>query len=343
MNLNNKQLPDWLKDAPASCYPQEQWVDYYTHYNKLRLYLKEKVHDQVTVGANLKDPNITLNDHGPKHIETVISRASYLVSDCECILTPYEVYILLCCIELHDVGNIFGRYNHENNATEIMREAKGICGTDTVEAMTIKRIAESHGGKLPTGEKDKISLLEEEVDTTNGKIRQRVIASILRFSDELADDKTRANSNLLMRRILKKPSEVFHAYAMCLESVSISHKDSCINLRFNIPDTLIDRKLGKLDEELYLIDEIYIRLMKMHWERMYCMRFTKGSIHLDSIRVHIEFYNMEEMRPVHDKMVFDIKESGYPKMHSDIYHMCPELLDNSGIKMDGEYFHKLNL
>lgn len=338
MDLNNQQLPDWLASAPSNLYPQGKKEDFYTHYKKLHLYLKENVHDEVTYGANLIDPEILLNDHGSKHIETVISRASYLVSDCTCILTPYEVYILLCCIELHDVGNIFGRYNHEQNASEIMKEARGICGKDTIEAMTIKKIAESHGGKLDNGNKDKISILDEDLDTLYGKIRPRFIASILRFSDELADDKTRASSNLFIKGRIPKKSEVFHAYAMCLESVAINHKESCINLRFNIPDNLIDRKLGKMDTETFLIDEIYDRLMKMHYERTYCMRFTKGSIDIESIRVHLHFYNTSEMKEVHDKMVFDIKENGYPAAHTDIYQMCPELSDN-GVKMDGEYFN----
>lgn len=341
MDLNNQQLPDWLMNADESLYPQQKKIDFFTHYNKLRLYLEENVHREVTAGANLIDPEIFLNDHGIEHIETVISRASYLVSDCECKLTPYEVYILLCCIQLHDVGNIFGRYNHEMNVVEIMREARGICGRDSVEAIIIKKIAESHGGKLSNGDKDKITTLEEETPTLNGIIRPRFIASILRFADELADDRTRASSQLLMKGKIPKKSEIFHAYAMCLDAVTIDHQESSINLRFNIPDNFINRKFGKIDEEVYLIDEIYERLTKMHFERTYCMRFTKRNIDIENIRVHITFYNSSEMKDVHDKMVFDIKENGYPSSNIDIYQMCPELMDMNGVKKDGEYFNNI--
>lgn len=337
MNLENKNLADWLHDAPAELYPQQKKEDFYTHYNKLKLYLNENVHKEVVAGANLKDPNILLNDHGIEHIETVISRASYLVSDCECKLDPYEVYILLCCIQLHDVGNIFGRYDHEKNATQIMNDARGICGKDTIEAMMIKQIAESHGGRLDNGDKDKISILEEETHTLYGKVRPRFLASILRFADELADDRTRANSTLLVKGKLPKQSEVFHAYAMCLESVKIDHKESTIHLRYNIPDNFISRKFGKLEEDVYLIDEIYDRLTKMHLERTYCMRFSKRNIDINSIRVNITFYNSEKMSDVHPKMIFDIKENGYPSNASDIYEMCPDLVED-GVKMDGIYF-----
>ena len=77
--------------------------------------------------------------------------------------------------------------------------------------------------------------------------------------------------------------------------------------------------------------------MKMHFERSYCMRFTKRSIDIENIRVHINLYNSTEMKEVHDKMVFDIRENGYPSSKSDIFQMCPALMDQ-GIKMDGRYF-----
>ena len=337
MNLENKLLPEWLKTVPDEYFPHYKKIDLYTQYKKLKDYLLENVHKEVTIGANLKDPDMLLNDHGPDHIETVISRASYLVDDCSCNLTPYEVYFLLCCIELHDVGNIFGRYNHEQNADSIMTEARGICGKDTVEAITIKKIAESHGGKLANGNKDKITYLEETTETFYGTIRPRLIASILRFADELADDKTRSYKKLLIQGKLPKKSEVFHAYAMCLESVKIDHKESSIKLNFQIPDNFLKKTFGKLDEEIFLIDEIYERLLKMHIENTYCMRFTKNQFNIEKIRADINFYNAKELKYTFPRMTFNIEENGYPQHKWDIFKMCPELISD-GCRLDGNYF-----
>lgn len=336
MELNNKLLPEWLKSAPAELYPQGKYEDFYTHYKKLSEYLNDNVHKEVTYGANLRDSEILLNDHGVDHIKTVISRASYLVDHCNCNLSPYEVYILLCCIELHDVGNIFGRYNHEKNVGEIMKEAKGIYGRDTIEAILIKKIAESHGGRLNNGDKDKISTLEKETNSISGKIRPRLIASLLRLADELADDKTRAYGTLLKNGAMPRKSEIFHAYALCLQSVTTDHKESSINLRFSIPDSFVHRKFGKLDSEVLLIDEIYERLYKMHNERKYCMRFTKGQLDIESIRVHIDFYSEDNVDELW-KMVFDVKESGYPESNNDLFGICPELTKD-GTRLDGNYF-----
>lgn len=339
MDLKNQPLNEWLQKAPASCYPHKKKVDHYTQYKKLKDYLFDNVHKDVTIGANLKDPGILLNDHGPEHIETVIRRASDLIHNSKCSLTPYESYILLCCIEVHDVGNILGRMDHEKNSKEIILNAPGVCGRDSIEAKTITRIAETHGGKLSNGSQGKINTLEVEESLTYGKIRSRLIASILRFADELADDKTRANTSLLLSGKIPKKSEVFHAYAHCLQSVNINHSEQQIELKFMIHKNFLKKSYGKMNKNVMLINEIYDRLYKMHLERMYCMSHSRGLIDLEKIRVDIEFYDDRLSNPF-PRMVFDLEENGYPDTKRDIYKICPYLMSD-GTKKDGVYYKKL--
>ena len=339
MNLKNQLLDEWLKNAPAKEYPGKIKVDHYTQYKKLKDYLSTNVHDDVTIGANLKDPDILLNDHGPKHIETVIKRASELLQNSNCVLSPFEVYILLCCIEIHDVGNIYGRTTHEKKSINIILQAPGICGRDTIEAKTITRIAETHGGRLENESKDKIETLEINESLTHGKIRSRLIASILRLSDELADDKTRANHTLLFENKLPKKSQVYHAYAHCLQSVDINSTDQSIELKFEVPLKFLKRTFGKMGKNVFLINEIYERLYKMHLERIYCMSYSRGNIDIEKIRVDIVFYD-ENLKHSIPRMIFYIQENGYPESKKDIFKMCPELV-SEGIKKDGQYFKKL--
>lgn len=340
MELNNKTLVEWLRDAPAELYPQHKKVDHYAHYIKLKDYLNDNVHNEVTIGANLVDSEVLLNDHGPKHIETVVSRASYIVSCSSCILNPYEVYILLCSIELHDVGNIFGRYRHELSAVDIMRAAEGICGRDQIEAIKIRNIAEAHGGKTNNGDKDKISGLQSTEEMFYGTIRPQLLASILRFADELADDKTRANGTMLKNGKIPKKSEVYHAYAMCLESVKINHQESGVNLNFHLPKEFLTKRFGKIGEKgklekIHLLDEIYERVLKMHYERVYCMRFSKNSIELANLFVNIEFYD-KTLNYVFPKISFTLSENGYPSFNGDIFKMCPELTVDDN-KLNAKY------
>ncbi len=157
MKLNNKTLDDWLVKPPVSCFKHRKKIDYHSNYKTLKKYLDKHVHKHVVLGSNLNDPTILLNNHGAEHIATVIEKASELLAtNNQCELNALEVYILLVCIQFHDVGNIFGRYKHEFNAINIIEEAEKITGFDRTETRLIWDIVKSHGGKTPCGDKDTI-------------------------------------------------------------------------------------------------------------------------------------------------------------------------------------------
>ena len=341
MDLKNITLEEWLKDAPEEAYKFRKKIDFYSSYKALKDYLLREVHNQVTIGTNLKDPDILINDHGSGHVDTVIERATNMVCNKKCELSPLEVYMLLVAIQLHDVGNIFGRYNHEMNSDKIILGAEKLIGRDSVDRTIIRSIAQAHGGEIRgTGKKkDTIGLLTEKEPLLDGDVRQRAIAGILRFADELADDKRRASTTLLLENKIPKKSEVFHAYASCLDAVKIDHKEKCVELIFRIPKDFMLRKFGKMNETIYLLDEIYNRVVKMHLEKIYCMRFCRDLIEIDKIFVYIKFYDkyLEVFKPI----TFEVYESGYPEAGSDgIYGLCPSLKDEMGNKIDGEYVRR---
>jgi len=293
MNLKNQTLENWLYKARDREYNLGKKINYNAHYEKLKEWLMANVHNEVTTGANLQNQKELLNDHGPNHIDKVIEKASNLV-DCKgCKLSPLEIYILLAAIQLHDVGNIYGREGHEITLQEIMMKAGEACGRDEIERILIRKIAQAHGGKARgvRDVKDTIGQLNPKEPLIDGEVSARAIASILRFADELSDDKSRANTSLLKEGTLPKRSEVFHAYATCLESVLVKHDDRSVELHFRIPKDFLIRKYGKLDSEVYLLDEIYERVMKVHRERIYFMRYCRRLIELDNILVYIDFYS----------------------------------------------------
>lgn len=344
MDLDNQTLEAWLEHPPKESYPLEKEIDYYTHYKKLKDYLIENVHKEVTAGANLENQDELLNDHGPDHIEKVIEKATNLVECNDCKLNPLETYLLLCAIQLHDVGNILGRENHEIKLQEIMLKAGEACGRDEIERILLRKIAQAHGGILRgvRDSKDKIGqTLEQNAEFEEGAARPRVIASILRFADELSDDKSRAYKTLQEIDKIPKRSQVFHAYASRLEAVKIKHDEKSVELLFYIPKDFTLKKFGKLEEEIYLLDEIYKRAMKMNLERIYCMQFCKKLIDIEKIVVRIMFYADFIDDEVFPPIDFTLCDSGYPEAHKDgIYGLCDSLFDSDGNKINGEYVRK---
>jgi hypothetical protein len=342
MNLKNQTLEDWLYKAKDREYKFGKKINYFAHYTKLKDYLTANIHNDVTIGANLKNQNELLNDHGSSHIDKVIEKASNLV-DCKgCRLTPLEIYILLSAIQLHDVGNLYGRTDHEIMLQEIMMKAGEACGRDEIERTLIRKIAQAHGGKARglRDVDDTIGQLNPKVPLIDGEVSARAIASILRFADELSDDKSRANTTLLKEGKLPKRSEVFHAYATCLEAVLVKHDEHSVELHFRIPKDFLVHKFGKLDDEVYLLDEIYERVMKVHRERIYCMRYCRRLIEIDNISVHIDFFSNFIDDNLYPRLSLSLCDTGYPIMPiNGIYDLCTSLIDGNRNKIDGAYVH----
>lgn len=318
MELNNKTLEEWLEAAPTYEFPNQGRVNYALRYKSIKEHLNNEIHPLVTPGAMIRDGGF-LTDHGPEHIKTVINRASRLVSSRSCELTGYEVYLLLTAIHFHDVGNILGRIRHEINSREIMKHLGLKAGNDSPEKRWIHSIAQAHGGEP----KNKIDLLPIEQPIMGQKVRVQLLAAILKFADELADDNTRAARYLLEAGMLPQESEVFHKFAQSLHSVTIDTEGREVKLDFELDDEAATRTYGKGDKQVYLLEEIFERTLKAHLERMYCMRFMAPYIRIDRISVLIEFYD-ENFEKIIDPIGYRLEEKGYPsKPAGGIYDLCP--------------------
>ena len=295
--------------------------------------MNSQVHPHVGHGASLTDGGF-LTDHGPDHIETVIRRATSLLShptEKFPQIRPYEAYILLLAIHFHDVGNIFGRDQHEKKHSEVMDELEKFIGNEMVERHAIQKIAQVHGGRI-NGSKDTISTLHPEAPVLGQKIRYRVLAAILRFADELADDSHRASRIVQVLKRIPLESMVFHEYAKCLHSVIVDASKHVVNLHYAFLKEEATRTFGKgkgngVVDEVYLLDEIYERTLKMHMERKYCMRFLHEVVRIDAIDVRIEVYeDQNSPSPCVEPIGYRLEERGYPEVDAtSVSDICPHV------------------
>ena len=272
----------------------------------------QKIHDLFA-----SDPVIFLNDHGPNHIEKVIERANSIVQNFKGEpLSEFEVFLLLCAIQIHDIGNVLGRAGHERKLVEIFNEkAKNII-LDVPERRVITSIAMAHGGKSALGEKDTISKLSSSESIFNTQVRTRLLAAILRFSDELADDSTRANRDAIDLGILGTNSEIYHCYSRALHTVSIredsENQDCKISLVYELEAELLRRTYKVGGYEKYLLDEIYDRTLKMELERRYCMKFMYSSINIGRIDVTINIYGRTSEKI--QGISYTLEDVSYPEL-----------------------------
>lgn len=327
--------------------PHRGKVDYYARYKAFSDELKRHIHPEVTKAAMNMDGGY-LTDHGPEHIATVIQRASDLLDlDHRVELTGYEIFLLLCAIQIHDSGHIIGgRRHHEQNGKELLTHLTA----DKIEKIYINEIAKVHGGVLAGDNKDTISSIEIEAPYHGVNIRLQFLAALLRFADELADDESRAARYLLISGGLPEPSQIYHAYADALKSVNVAGKE--VKLSFAVDAEGITKTYGKdtgkrnrkgqpISEQVYLIDEIYDRTFKMFRECVYCMRFFPLTLQVKTISVEVKIYNYDGYKLVNEPIRYQLTESGYPMFagNTTTLSMCQSTL----ITAEGKPLNGLNL
>lgn len=229
---DNKNLDVWLESVNHDQFPNHR--DYFRRYVNIKNWISEHIYDDIKAGALFAEVTaerepVYLNNHGKAHVECVIGRATEFIRN-SCKIDPYQIYILLVAILLHDAGNIYGRKNHESMCRKILSKIGDIAGDESAEQRIILQIAQAHAGYLDA-DKDTIAALEPSVDLYGRSIDQQLLAAILRFADELADDTSRA-SRFMLKEGLLAGSELFHAYSYSLKSVRI--EDTVIRLRYEL-------------------------------------------------------------------------------------------------------------
>ena len=270
----------------------------------------ERTRKLADIFAN--DPIIFLNRHDGSHISMVQEKTLQIL---RCFnsehLTTYEIYILLCASVVHDIGNITGRKEHERKIKYILDSECASILPDTLERTVISRVARAHGG----GAVDTISNLKDDYPLYGFSIRERVLAAILRFADELADDYTRANYSGLKSDVISSASKIYHMYSSCLHTVNIQKNLATgsyeVFLAYSFDTVTACTRYGVAGKEKFLLDEIYDRTLKMERERRYCIRYMRPYCQLERIKVNITIMDPHDEFKTYP-INYSLEEKGYP-------------------------------
>ncbi len=322
-NAGHPGLPNERKEFPRVC------VDLLEKYHTLEQVLNRDWHPQTTLGAAASGDGL-LTDHGVDHINAVMNNAKEIIGSKLEILNGYEIYLLLIAIHLHDIGNIYGRKEHEEKIDSAIEKLGTIFPLDSVERSFVVAIAKSHSGYVH-GSKDTIRYIHVD-DTCNGfEVRSKVLAAILRFADEISDDLYRSYKHITV----PKENEVYHAYSKALEPISIAGNSIKFHYRISYEDT--QNTKGKGDKQVYLYDEIIERLVKCMCELEYCRKFADGFINTNTLNVTIDILrNGDKNLSPKEQISFRLQLHGYPDKSKitidsfiDTGKVVPDGADNS--------------
>jgi len=337
----NDNLECWFINRRQSEFPDS--ADYVGNYKAVVSKFKE-IHSEVNAGADFKDET-TLTRHDASHINRVICQISKLLSYKEAKITPFEAFHLLVAVQIHDVKNIEGREGHEDSAVQILNDL-GISGLiDSRLLRNIGFIASCHTGSyIRDGkeEKDKIGyLLATFISKAAFQIKPQYLAALLRLADEYADEKARAMTYLLKTGKVKKASIIHQKHAESLRNVAITKDSGIVDFDYYIKreDALVKfpKYIKGKDtwEDKYLLDEIFERTVKSHYETIYCMRFLRPYISVNKINVCIEIekQKIDDNNPIPP---YELIEKGYPTDRHTIVDLCGEVLKKNGGYWSGE-------
>lgn len=263
-------------------------------------FMEKNIHPVVEAGAAASGDGI-LTGHGARHVQTTINVAGRLIADMLAEFNGYEIYILLLSAHLHDVGNYYGRTGHEEKIREVVDLISVEALRDEPLKMLLLDIAGAHGGELPGGNKDKISKLLPKDSCNSMKVRPQLLAAILRFADELADDNTRTT---VLPVLIK--NEIFHRYSAVLSPVDL--EGATATMKYYLSSEDVTTKYGKGRRKVLLYEEILERLEKCMKELEYCRLYSGGFIKITTLSVQINIMHASKPEP----LVFRLTLSGYP-------------------------------
>lgn len=96
-----------------------------------------------------------------------------------------------------------------------------------------------------------------------------------------------------------------------------------------------------IEEEVYLLDEIYTRSIKAFTECLYYNRFVPESIRFRVIDVRINFLDDNGM-VYYEPIAYRIEEKGYPQdVITDIFSLVGNQLMRNGKLLTGQYINTL--
>jgi len=319
---------------------------HYKKYCDITEQLRLNVYPRINAGlAGLSQRSGLYTDHSDKHFDLVVHYAGLMlglkaanlddiaedVKSNKWILTPYEIYILLLSIRFHDVGNIYGREDHERMILKVINEFSIThLLTNPIKARKISQIGGAHGGKTRYGSKDTIGNLAEteNFDGHIKDVKHKKIAAITRFADEICENRQRTGT--VIESTIPAHNMVYHKYAESIVGNYIEGKTLCMMLQ--VKHSNLTKKYSiytKNDEGNEVLTEALLpevtldRLRKTELERRYCNRYLPELAQINEISVKIVILEDDKCpesfhhNTIEEKSFF-LKERDYPSAEGNI-------------------------
>lgn len=267
----------------------------------------------------IKDIQPFMTDHGIGHVDRILEKISHFLephlpipgNPNERIIDLENLNILMHGVLWHDMGNLYGRVDHEKNIVKIFDTVKTFL-YDPIHQDFIVRISRAHSGK---------GSIEREIEEAcrtvhDSAIYPQFLSALLRISDEIDEDQRRIESRAFS--LVPKENQAYWKFCSVNESViPVYHRDSLGNVLLEIKisskilkDELYQR-FGKNAQQVALVEDYIARVNKINTERIYCNKFLQecSAIYFHRVdRITLEIFISDEHGGTLDKISFDFDD-----------------------------------
>lgn len=253
---------------------------------------KDKLFKEILPWIRANEPY--LSDHGEKHIENVLNNAYKLISgdiaSPKSLFSGLDLYFLCQVCLFHDVGNFFGRKQHNQKITEIINKSFSdlFDGDNKRERKLIAEAGRAHTGKH--GSDTLVHLFNKSEHIQGDHINYCALAAIVRFADELAEGPQRTSAFMQSENKFDDDSKIYHKYASCTHiKIDAPSQRISISYDFNLAiDSSSDVEITRKDLQ-DLIKFTHIRIAKLDQERKYFNYYNGISKPIKETQVNFSF------------------------------------------------------
>ena len=275
-------IEEKLKDRLVSLGTKGE--EFFSHYVSARKALLENILPEIKGQV----PDIT--DHGADHIADVLNIVETCLGEEIEALTPIELYILCVSVLFHDVGNLYGRKQHNQNISKIYDFVRHKDITFQNEKKAVIQIAGAHTGCAKDGTKDTLRDVGNDMPVYKEPVRAQKIAAILRFADELAEGLQRTSVFMQNHHNYSNESMIYHRYASITEHCIDKHGGR-IAVTYNIDVEKSGSNLVYKEIELSeLLSFSYHRIIKLDQERKYAKHYCDWLSKFKEVSVNFDFW-----------------------------------------------------
>ncbi len=186
----------------------------------------------------------------------------------------------------HDIGMLRTRRGHAGVSAILVGEEEGTFITGPKDRDLIKAIVASHSSSESI--EQRCMMFEEDEIVRSHRVRPRLLAALVRLSDELDEDYRRADPKL--ETLLGIPASSRFYWRFCQRITAIqprrNYRDIYVSVQFDESDVLAPVRIG--NRQRTFVGAFADKLEKIKNELLYCNQFLPPELNYDHLTLSVK-------------------------------------------------------